>query len=101
VYDSTLTPANIKKAFCKSGIYPLDKTKISDTRVAPATSFDKDQVTRDPALNDHITNDTAELFLLKSGGKVLENVTKHKTRNTLSKIVGGKCITEDDVLKKS
>ena len=104
VYDNTLTPANIKKAFCKSGIFPLDKTAISDSQVAPATSFVKETVSQvAPTTSfdkEAVSLDCAESFLLKRGGRVLENVQRHKIRNTLSKIVGGKCITEDEVLEK-
>ena len=51
-------------------------------------------------IKEAVSLDCAESFLLKRGGRVLENVQRHKVRNTLSKIVGGKCITEDEVLEK-
>ena len=38
------------------------------------------------------------MFLEKRGGEVLSNVKVAKTRKTLSKVVAGKPITEDDVL---
>jgi hypothetical protein len=46
------------------------------------------------------TSKSAESFLLNREGKILQNVKKAKIRNTLSKIVGGKCITENEVFEK-
>ena len=76
VCDNTLTPANIKKAFCKSGIFPLDKTAISDSQVAPATSFVEETVSQvAPTTSfdkEAVSLDCAESFLLKRGGEFLK-----------------------------
>jgi hypothetical protein len=106
VYASTLNPGNIQSAFRKSGIYPFDKSVIEDAKVAPATSFDRDSISAtdapDPTSHTPVneTSKSAESFLLNRGGKILQNVKKAKIRNTLSKIVGGKCITENEVFDK-
>lgn len=99
VYTATLTPSNIQSAFRRTGIYPFNPRVISDHQVAPSTSFQKDS-DADPESSSSLPF-AAERFLLERGGKILENVQKAtKSRNTLSKVVGGKAITEEDVVAK-
>lgn len=98
VYTSTLTSANIQAAFKKSGVFPFNANVISADAVAPSASF---QATSDqnPQCSEN-THEKAVEFLEKRGGEVLKNVKITKTRNTLSKIVGGKAITEPDIVEK-
>jgi hypothetical protein len=56
VYKSILTPANIKKAFRESGIYPLDRTVVSDSQVEAVRVVRIYPALRDPI----ITATTAE-----------------------------------------
>ena len=46
------------------------------------------------------SSDAAVKFLEKRGGELLKNVCAAKVRKTLSKVVSGKPITEDDVFDK-
>ena len=43
---------------------------------------------------------SAEAFLQRKGGKILEDVftAKEKQRNSLSRVVGGKATTEDEIV---
>ena len=56
----------------------------------------------DPAPEStHATDDqVARSFLEKRGGEILKNVQVAKVRKTLSKVVSGKAITEDNVTDK-
>jgi hypothetical protein len=103
IYAKTLTPSNIQSSFRRCGIYPFDPTVINDSIVAPSTTFDHSSETNSLIqLNEAPSkqNQSAEDFLQERGGKVLQNVQTAKIRNTLSKVVGGKAITEDTVTEK-
>ncbi|KAJ8304314.1 hypothetical protein KUTeg_017897 [Tegillarca granosa] len=124
VYTKTLTPSNIQSAFKKSGIYPFDPSIIPDTALAPALSFPVEIV---PTAANVTTSTASDLtcpsssnvnlcnhsnvntksssdchstvsFFDKQGGMVLSNMKVRKARKTLSKVVGGRPITEDSVL---
>ncbi|KAJ8299918.1 hypothetical protein KUTeg_021437 [Tegillarca granosa] len=124
VYTKTLTPSNIQSAFKKSGIYPFDPSIIPDTALAPALSFPVEvvptaaNVTTSTAsdftcpsssnvnLCNHSNVNTKSSsdchftvsFFDKQGGMVLSNMKVRKARKPLSKVVGGRPITEDSVL---
>ena len=100
VYSSTITACNIQSAFKKSGLIPFNPNVISDPQVAPSTSFKRDSDQEMTSVNTpSLTH--AENFLQKKGGESLQNVeTAKKKRNTLSKIVGGKAITDDHIVNK-
>jgi hypothetical protein len=105
IYASTLTPSNIQSAFKRCGVFPFNRNAVSDLQVAPSTTFDRDQSGQDERLKSGNVGSSgmsdAEHFLEKRGGQILENVQKAKTkRNTLSKIVGGKPITEDNIVEQ-
>jgi len=106
VYSNTLTPSNVQAAFKKSGIYPLNPDVVSDLDIAPSLSFPAanesgNSKTKQPETKVVNTNtDAANTFLNNRGGNILENVKVAKTRNTLSKVVGGKAITNEDVITK-
>jgi hypothetical protein len=96
VYTSTLSASNIQAAFKKSGIFPFDPTVISPSAVAPATAFPKSTVAQLESCEQDIS---AEVFLEAKGGEILKNVKQSKVRKTLSKVVGGKAITESQVVE--
>ncbi|XP_053383877.1 uncharacterized protein LOC128550038 [Mercenaria mercenaria] len=108
VYSSTLTPLNIQSAFRRCGIYPFDPDVINDKSIAPSLTFhprpesstcpDELQGDKSDPKNE-TTMSEARIFLEKRGGQILENVTVAKVRRTLSKVVGGKPITEDTVFE--
>ena len=101
VYSSTLSPHNIQAAFRRCGLFPFNRHTVSDSQVAPATSFSTIdcEASKQSAPTQEIK--TAENFLQDRGGKILQNVQKAvKRRNTLSKVVGGRAITEDAVVEQ-
>lgn len=100
VYSSTLSVQNIQSAFKKCGIFPFNRHAVSDSQVAPATTFDRDY---EPSERSATTTDMADAkdFLQERGGKILQNVQRAaKKRNTLSRVVGGTAITEDAIVKQ-
>ena len=101
VYTSTLNVSNITTAFRKCGLYPFNSEVISDSSIAPSLSFTIESNAPLTSVNDTIRSQAAEKFLQEKGGKILQNVdTAKKVRNTLSKVIGGKSITEDDTIEK-
>ena len=115
-YAATLTPLNIQSAFKRCGVYPFDKTVVNDSDIAPSLSFPIQTVPTDPAPQPVLVSqidtqpapeapaipdeNNAKMFLEKRGGDILHNLKIAKVRKTLSKVVGGKPITEDDVVKR-
>ena len=110
VYLQTLTASNIQAAFKKSALIPFNASVVPDSQVAPSTTFIrgceetsvKAPVSSSAPLSSSLPVSTsAEDFLQRKGGKILENVlTAKKQRNTLSRVVGGKAITEDEIVTK-
>ncbi|XP_060571782.1 uncharacterized protein LOC132729962, partial [Ruditapes philippinarum] len=99
VFTSTLTVNNITSAFRKCGLYPFNDDVVPDHQIAPATSFS--QEARPILSKPTAATKSADSFLVEKGGQLLKNVeTAKKSRNTLSKVIAGKPITEDDVVKK-
>ena len=104
VYSSTITAANIQSAFK----FPFNPKVITDPQVAPSTSFSHTTVEQvkptEPTVSsckDRVSSASAEDFLLKKCGEILQNVeTAKKPRNTLSKIAGDKAITDDNIVAK-
>ncbi|XP_060558398.1 uncharacterized protein LOC132718700 [Ruditapes philippinarum] len=104
VYTATLTPVNIQSAFKRCGFYPFNSDVVSDASIAHSLSF-QTEITNSSEIVDgskkgqdklSIASD-ARSFLENRGSKVLQNVPLAKTRKTLSKVVGGKAVTEDQV----
>jgi hypothetical protein len=90
---------NITSAFRKCGLYPFNDDVVPDHQIAPATSFS--QEARPIFSKPTAAAKSAESFLVEKGGQLLKNVeTAKKSRNTLSKVIAEKPITEDDVVKK-
>ena len=101
VYLSTITVTNIVAAFKRCGIHPFNADIVNDSLLAPALTFTCHTTLAQVIPDKSSEPKSAEKFLLHKGGKVLENVqTAKKVRNTLSKVIGGKPITEDDVIDK-
>ena len=92
VYTSTLSASNIQAAFKKAGVFPFDPHVISPSSVAPSTAYSNTK------LSNTSCPESAESFLENKGGKILQNVKVAKVRNTISKVVGGKPITEPPVV---
>lgn len=113
VYSSTLTPANIQAAFKKSGIYPFNQDVVNDSDIAPSLSFpartvENQSMSSTPEsmfsppekASSKENSGSSVKFLECRGGNILKNVQTAKIRNTLSKVVGGKAITNEDVAEK-
>ncbi|XP_053382815.1 uncharacterized protein LOC128549658 [Mercenaria mercenaria] len=90
VYSSTLTVPNIVAAFKRCGIHPFNSAVVSDSVVAPATTFKSQNPPPTESSGNSNVPKSAENFLLRKGGKILENVqSAKKERKTLSKVIGG------------
>ncbi|KAJ8318761.1 hypothetical protein KUTeg_003852 [Tegillarca granosa] len=116
VYTKTLTPSNFQSAFKKCGIFPYNPDVIPEVALAPSQSFPVDDVLTSASVVDVECPTTVEPFDVamaveeekanspsdffdKQGGEVLKNLKVRKVRKTLSKVVGGKPITEDCVME--
>ena len=108
MYAAALSPANIQSAFKRCGIYPYNPSVISDSAIAPSLSFKcpeavEAQCTASSAADPFPQPDqpnidqVARSFLEKRGGELLKNVKVAKIRKTLSKVVSGKAITEENI----
>ena len=108
VYAAALSPANIQSAFKRCGIYPYNPSVISDSAIAPSLSFKCPEAVEaqctassatDPIPQPDQPNydQVARSFLEKRGGELLKNVKVAKIRKTLSKVVSGKAITEENI----
>jgi hypothetical protein len=105
VYSSTLTPVNIQAAFKKSGIYPFNQDVVNDSGIAPSLSFpartvEKSMSSPPEKASSKENSGSSVKFLECMGGEMLKNVQIAKIRNALSKVVGGKAITNEDVAEK-
>ena len=88
---------NIQSAFKTCGIFPFNDKVVTDSVIAPSLTFHKAQ----PSMTScEESTDSTSLVLEKRGGEVLSKVKGAKTCKTISKVVAGKPITEDDVLDK-
>ncbi|KAJ8309735.1 hypothetical protein KUTeg_011600 [Tegillarca granosa] len=121
VYTKTLTPSNFQSAFKKCGIFPYNPDVIPEVALAPSQSFPVDDVLTSASVVDVECPTTVKPsdvamaveeekanspnvpapsdFFDKQGGEVLKNLKVRKVRKTLSKVVGGKPITEDCVME--
>ena len=112
VYTAALSVANIQSAFKRCGIYPFNPSVICDTVIAPSLSFRSSEpveVQQCPPSSstvptphtEHTKDDqVARSFLEKRGGELLKNVQVAKVSRTLSKVVSGKAITEENITNK-
>ena len=108
MYAAALSPVNIQSAFKRCGIYPYNPSVISDSVIAPSLSFKCPEAVEaqctassaaDPIPQPDQPNydQVARSFLEKRGGELLKNVKVAKIRKTLSKVVSGKAITEENI----
>ena len=112
MYAAALSPINIQSAFKRCGIFLYNPSVISKTATAPSLSFISPEPAAtqglfasapiDPAPEStHATDDqVARSFLEMRGGEILKNVQVAKVRKTLSKVVSGKAIIEDNITEK-
>ncbi|KAJ8313688.1 hypothetical protein KUTeg_008249 [Tegillarca granosa] len=78
---------------------PTSSTDINvSSNVTTATGSNKDVSNNAPTATGSSTSATS--FLESRGGVILQNLKISKSRNTLSKVVGGKAITDDTVYSK-
>ncbi|KAJ8306058.1 hypothetical protein KUTeg_016603 [Tegillarca granosa] len=111
----------VLSAFKKCGIFPYNPDVIPEVALAPSQSFPVDDVLTSASVVDVECPTTVEPsdvamaveeekanspnvpapsdFFDKQGGEVLKNLKVRKVRKTLSKVVGGKPITEDCVME--
>ena len=109
VYDVALSPQNLRSAFRKTGIYPVNPSSISEVKTLPSLVYiGKAEITSSSTNGEGSTttsgeNDScpAENFFNKRGGEILLAVGKVKQpRRNLSSIIAGRAITEQDVFEK-
>ena len=99
-YMKALSPSNLISAFRKTGIHPLHSSeealqKLPPEKINPSKIFRKPQ--------SHGTESTVDDFLKsKSIETIVESSEKvvKKVRNTLSLVVAGKAITDDEVFSE-
>ncbi|KAJ8306069.1 hypothetical protein KUTeg_016614 [Tegillarca granosa] len=101
-YTQALSHNNIVSAFRKSGVYPLNPDVITERDTAPSLPYQGklQEKQQQQALTDvqvHSNLDQASQFLVERGGEILQNVKIAKVRRNISKIIGGRAITEDEV----
>jgi hypothetical protein len=126
-YNKALSCDNLISAFNKTGIYPLDRSAISEISVLPAEVFvsedtqnnitdvlsvpENQDIENDLNQNVNENNNEHEIHnydsvispFMEEKLKKLKTVKSEKkstVRNTVGKIVSGKPITESDVQKK-
>ena len=97
-YSKALSTENLISAFKKTGIHPLDREQISNDCLKPAEVFvPEEEVDNDPhgpELADEDNFFTAKEVALR----VVKSEHCQKERKTMSKIVSGHCITEEEVI---
>ncbi|KAJ8309539.1 hypothetical protein KUTeg_014413, partial [Tegillarca granosa] len=101
-YTQALSHNNIVSAFRKSGVYPLNPDVITERDTAPSLPYQGklQEKQQQQALTDvqvHSNLDQASQFLVERGGEILQNVKIAKVRRNISKVIGGRAITEDEV----
>ena len=121
-YSAALTPANLRAAFAKSGIFPVkcasEMIATLQPKIAPSqlylpedaeetscteqntdnsenTKQDKQKVDKEQHGSTEHTSD----FFQKVGGEVCHKIAKRKRRN-INDIVGGKAVTENETIEK-
>lgn len=107
-YSKALSTDNLLSAFRKTGIYPLDKDAIDKTKLIPAEVFEEKKIDEYP--EDQDSQQTVEGRVLEPEACLKRRVDKlksvkqvqpvKKTRKTISKIVSGKDLTDDDVFRQ-
>ncbi|KAK3096618.1 hypothetical protein FSP39_001737 [Pinctada imbricata] len=115
VYSMALSPENLRNAFRRAGIFPLDQTVIKEEYLLPSEAFEeKEEENKEnedvQTQNDEITPEHDEQDEPISAAKFLTSKVeavrkvksegKKKERKTMSKITSGHCITEETVVDK-
>ena len=112
VYDHALSPTNLRSAFKKSGIFPLNPSEISMDVIAPSLVYKGQEIIQNTDKQNTSEQDTTDKepnsssnncqdFFSKRGGEVLKAATVAKQpRRNISSVVGGKAVTEDDTYEK-
>ena len=112
VYSLALSPENLRSAFKRAGIFPLDQTVIQEEYLQPSAVFEEKQdengeteAERCDASEENNESEkeiSAEKFLSAKvdAVKKVKSEVKQKERRTMSKVTSGHCITEERVINK-
>lgn len=105
-YQNSLTPKNVSAAFKATGIFPfnpdaIDKTKLAPSKVLKTTQPEQPEEECPSQLaepsNVPATAPAQVDFLEEKTTDMLKTIPPRKTYKTLSKVTGGRAITEDEV----
>ncbi|KAJ8321017.1 hypothetical protein KUTeg_002604 [Tegillarca granosa] len=115
VYNHALCPENIRSAFRKSGIYPLSADVVDSSCTMPSLVYKGQvEIERDNQENNDNSKEKSEQKVTdgasKETGYLLDKTTEFfnkrggelqkKARRSISSIIGGKAITEQDTFEK-
>lgn len=105
-YTKALSADNLQSAFKKTGICPLDMNAIDKSKLIPATLYE-DEVqeklytdSQSTVEGGVITPETCLLVREENLRRVKQEMASRWPRNSLSKVVSGKEVTEDTVLNQ-
>ena len=108
-YCKAFNPENLHSAFKRTGISPLNRHVITEESILPSkifecTSADIDDAVKQKESDNHtyISNepDSLDLKLRQLKAAKSGDVNKNRERQTLSKFISGKAITEKDTENK-
>ncbi|XP_053390074.1 uncharacterized protein LOC123531140 isoform X2 [Mercenaria mercenaria] len=101
-YAAGLSASNLRSAFQKTGIYPFQPAAISKAALAPADAYHLTPMTQNTVCSQKPSGDPRDFFSPDQEliAKKQEFESKKEHKNTVSKIVSGKCITNPVVEKK-
>ena len=124
-YSAALTPANLRAAFAKTGIFPLkcasEMIRELESKIAPSQLYlpedmeDASSTAKNTENSEnsskykqnkqridkenHDTSEQTNNFFQMIGGEVCQKIAKRKRRN-INDIVGGKAVTENETIEK-
>ena len=93
VYSKALSVPNLVSSFQKTGIYPFSVVPVPSEMTNPSKIFSRKVV-------DYSQGNIDAFLSEKDIEHDFQPPVPKKPRNTLSKIVGGQCITNDQVFEK-
>ncbi|XP_041372513.1 uncharacterized protein LOC121385794 [Gigantopelta aegis] len=101
-YCSALTPVNLQASFRKTGIYPFNRSVLKPSNFLPATVFSSTKIARQQesgTVTTDVSPSQCNKFFRSAEEAITRNARPTKKRKVLSAVVGGKAITEDDILE--
>jgi hypothetical protein len=105
VYSKALCSENLQAAFKKTGIYPADRNAIPKQAMLPAEVFsysepDSDDTESTVEGGIFVGNEISDIFeKAEQKLKAVKNEKTNKPRRTVSKLVSGKELTSDSVIR--